>query len=65
MIWVGDVSPGVPKEMPELELFPWISLSLKKQDYPGQVIASAFQLRIMGIHSVKCWLSQLGDGNSP
>lgn len=63
---MGDISPGVTKAVPELELLPWISLSLKKQGYPGQVIfssaqvlgkvlciAPAFQLRIMGIHSIQ------------
>lgn len=61
--------------MSELELLPWIPLTLKKQGYPGQVIfssaqglgkvlctASAFQLRIMGIQS---YVSQLGDVSSP
>lgn len=63
---VGDASPGVTNAMPELELLPWISLSLKRQDCPGQVISSsaqglgrvplipsAFQLRTMAIHSVQ------------
>lgn len=78
MKWVGDVSPGVTKAMPELEQLPWISVSQKKQNCPGQVIfssaqglgrdpgiASAFQLRIMGIHSIQSWVSQLGDVSCP
>lgn len=41
--WVGDASPGVTNAMPELELLPWICLSLKKQDCPGQAISSSAQ----------------------
>lgn len=48
----GDVSPDVTNAMPELELLLWISLLLKKQEYPGQVMSSWTHRAWAGSHAL-------------